>query len=213
VIIGGVTSWSWVLQEKPPVAQISNNFPFYGTRKFITVFTRARHWSRPWAKWILSIPPHPISLRSILTLFCHLRLGLPNGLFSSGFPTKTLYEFIFAPMRATCPAHLILLGLTILIVFVKGVPCHHGMARHQVADGGAGLQIWREAEIILNKQSRMADKGWYSSLGVGLITPDRNKHFVKKCYTGPWTWVVIIGERRIMQFSPTSYHFIALRSK
>jgi hypothetical protein len=47
------------------------------------------------------------------------------------------------------------------------VPCHHGMARPQVADGGDGLQIWRLAANILNKQSRTADKGWSSSLGVG----------------------------------------------
>jgi hypothetical protein len=37
----------------------------------------------------------------------------------------------------------------------------------QVADGGNGLQIWRIAANILNKQSRTADKGWSSSLGVG----------------------------------------------
>jgi hypothetical protein len=30
-----------------------------------------------------------------------------------------------------------------------------------------GLQIWRVAANILYKQSRTADKGWYSSLGVG----------------------------------------------
>jgi hypothetical protein len=34
---------------------------------------------------------------------------------------------------------------------VKWVPCHHGMARPQVADGGEGLQIWRVAANILNK--------------------------------------------------------------
>jgi hypothetical protein len=41
------------------------------------------------------------------------------------------------------------------------------MARPQVADGGNGLQIWRVAANILNNQSRTADKGWASSLGVG----------------------------------------------
>jgi hypothetical protein len=50
---------------------------------------------------------------------------------------------------------------------VKWVPCHHGMARPQVVDEGDGLQIWSIAANILNKQSRTADKGWYSSLGVG----------------------------------------------
>jgi hypothetical protein len=47
------------------------------------------------------------------------------------------------------------------------VPCHHGMARPQVAGGGNGLQIWRVAANTLNKQSRTADKGWSSILGVG----------------------------------------------
>jgi hypothetical protein len=50
---------------------------------------------------------------------------------------------------------------------VKWVPCHHGMARPQVAEGGDGLQIWRVAADILNKQSRRADKGGSSSFGVG----------------------------------------------
>jgi hypothetical protein len=44
---------------------------------------------------------------------------------------------------------------------------HHGMARPQVADGGDGLQIWRVAANILNKQSRTTFKGWFSSLEVG----------------------------------------------
>jgi hypothetical protein len=43
------------------------------------------------------------------------------------------------------------------------VPCHHGMARPQVVDGGDGLQIWKAAANILNKQSQAADKS--SSLG------------------------------------------------
>jgi hypothetical protein len=36
---------------------------------------------------------------------------------------------------------------------VRWAPCHHGMARPQVAGGGDDLQVWKVAANILNKQS------------------------------------------------------------
>jgi hypothetical protein len=52
---------------------------FYGTRRFITTLTSARHLSLSWASPIQSITPHPTYWRSILILSSHLRLGLPSG--------------------------------------------------------------------------------------------------------------------------------------
>ena len=80
----------------------------YRTQRFITAFTNACHLSLSWANSIQPIPPHPTSWRSILILFSHLRLDLLSGLFPPGFPTKTLYTPLPSPIRATCPAHLIL---------------------------------------------------------------------------------------------------------
>jgi hypothetical protein len=54
---------SWALLEKPPIVQLLKNFPaFYGTRRYITVFTRALHWSLSWTRSTQSIRSHPISL-------------------------------------------------------------------------------------------------------------------------------------------------------
>jgi hypothetical protein len=85
-----LTSWNWALLEKPPVTQLLKNFSiFYKTRRFITVFTRAL---LSWARSIESIPPHPISLRSILVLFTHLPFGIPSGHFPFRFVTNILFS-------------------------------------------------------------------------------------------------------------------------
>jgi hypothetical protein len=50
---------------------------------------------------------------------------------------------------------------------VTWIPCHHGMARPHIAEGGDGHQLWRAAANILKKQSRTAANGLSSSLWVG----------------------------------------------
>ena len=86
-----LTPWCRVLLEKLTGLQLDKKFPaFYVTRRFITALTSVRHLSLSWASPIQSPYPHPTSWRSILILSTHLRLGLPSGLFPSGFPTKAL---------------------------------------------------------------------------------------------------------------------------
>ena len=105
-----LTPWCRVLIEKLTGLQLVKKLPaFHGTRSFITALTSVRHLSLSWASPIQSIYPHPTSWRSVLILSVHLRLGLPRGLLPSGYLTKTLYIPLSSPIRATCPAHLILL--------------------------------------------------------------------------------------------------------
>jgi hypothetical protein len=69
----------------PQVVQPLGRFPaFYGTRRLINAFKRALHLCLSWARAIQSTT---LNSRSILMLPIHLRLGVPSGLFPSGFPT------------------------------------------------------------------------------------------------------------------------------
>jgi hypothetical protein len=99
------------------VAQQIKKFPaFYGTQRFITVFTIPHHW-----KTILSqmIPFHilkPYFFEIHLTLSSYLCFGLQSGLFHSGIPTEILYAILIAPMHSTWTAHLTLLDMIILTI-------------------------------------------------------------------------------------------------
>ena len=116
-----LTPWSRVLFEKLNGVQLVKKFPaFYGTRSLITAFTSVHHLSLSWASSNQSMSPRPTSWRHILILPSHLRLGIPSVLFPSDFPTKTLYTLLLFTIRATCPAHLILLDFITQRIFGEG---------------------------------------------------------------------------------------------
>jgi hypothetical protein len=71
-------------------------FAFYGTRGFITMFTRSSHWSLSWAKLILSTF-FPTCLRCIRRLSSHLRLSFPSDLIPSGFTPKVCAHLAAPP--------------------------------------------------------------------------------------------------------------------
>ena len=76
------TPWSRVLLEKLTGSAASQEIPLiFGTRKFLTLPTSARHLSLSRANSIQSPQLPPTSRRSILILSSHLRLGLPNDIF------------------------------------------------------------------------------------------------------------------------------------
>jgi hypothetical protein len=89
--------WSWALPEKLPIVQ-----PF---RKFPAILRNPKvhhrvHKSPPLVPILSQFDPvHtiPSYLRSILILSTHLRIGLTNGLFPSGFPTNILHAFLISP--------------------------------------------------------------------------------------------------------------------
>jgi hypothetical protein len=106
---------------------------------------------------ISSLASEAMSPSTPQDLFSHSNL---INLISAQIYCSIALDFLFRNYEYFC-------RITNIIRMCVWVPYHHGMARPQVADGGDGLQIWRVAANILNKQSRTADKGWSSSLGVG----------------------------------------------
>lgn len=76
---------------------------FYGTCWFNSMFTRAHQMFPSLGTLILSLSSHPIYLKLILELSCHLRLGLRNGLLLQIFPVNTLYTFLFFTICTRCP--------------------------------------------------------------------------------------------------------------
>ena len=71
-----LTPWGTVLLEKLTGSAASQEIPrVFGTRRFITVLTSARHLSLSWANSIQSPQPPPTSWRSIIFFSYNLYFG------------------------------------------------------------------------------------------------------------------------------------------
>ena len=121
-----LTPSSRVLIEKLTGFQLVQKFPtFYGTWRYITAFTSAHHLSLSWASSIQSMPPHPTSWRSILTLPSHLRLGLPSGSFLQVSLPKPCIRLSCHPLALHAPPISLFSILSPEQNCVKSTPLYH----------------------------------------------------------------------------------------
>jgi hypothetical protein len=97
VLTNYATPWSRVV-EKLTVPHLVQKFPLYcGTRRFITMFRRARYFSLSWTRWIQSAHSQPFS-KSVLILSFPMHLRILSDLFLSWFANKAQHEFLFSPV-------------------------------------------------------------------------------------------------------------------
>jgi hypothetical protein len=98
-----LTPWSRVTPKKPTGSQIVKKLPpFYGNRRFITAFTKARHLSLPWARSTQSmIPSHfpKIQFNIILPFIPESFKSSPSLRFPHQDPVCT------SPLPYTCYIH------------------------------------------------------------------------------------------------------------
>jgi len=89
IITYWINPWSTVLLEKLTGFQLGKKSPaFYGTRRFITAFTRGRRLSLSWASLIQSIPSHSTFWRSLLITFMFILCILNNKLIYTNISTN-----------------------------------------------------------------------------------------------------------------------------
>ena len=69
------------LKKQTAARVVKNVSAFYGTRKFITLFTTVRHWALISTDIIQSRPSQPICIRPMLVISSHIHLAIPESPF------------------------------------------------------------------------------------------------------------------------------------
>jgi hypothetical protein len=127
------------------VIQLDKKFPtFYINWRFITVFTRVRHWSRSWARWIQSTSSHPNIHSNIIlpSMSRSSEWSLPFRVYDQNFVCISHISHAgYAPQQRKKE------GRTALTIAAKGQWVFQGVANIDIPHGlckqaGFGRERW-----------------------------------------------------------------------